>query len=97
MTIYRNQCPYPTATQPPSHQPSSHQPPSLCVAFGDNRDGQCDIPALAAGKRYIGAVAGAAHTILIRDDGLCDAFGDNPYGCTNIREPLNTARNAPTS
>ena len=50
------------------------------VAFGENDDGQCDVPALPAGRRYMAAAAGKAHTLLVRDDGAAVAFGFNDSG-----------------
>ena len=45
------------------------------VAFGDNRNGQCQIPKRPEGSRYVLAAAGRAHSVLVRDDGEAISFG----------------------
>ena len=53
------------------------------VAFGDNRDGRCNIPPLDEGMTYVQVSAGFAHTVLVRSDGSAVAIGDNRHGkCT---------------
>ena len=39
------------------------------LVAGSNAQGQCDIPAAPPGLRYVGVVAGSAHTLLLLDDG----------------------------
>ena len=45
------------------------------VAFGRNDNGQCRVPELPRGVRYVGACAGWSHTVLLRSDGQAVAFG----------------------
>ena len=54
------------------------------IAFGVNISGQCNVPALPAGKRYSSAAAGPYYSILIRDDGEAIAFGVNSFGQCNV-------------
>merc|ERR1712118_212257 len=53
-------------------------------AFGDNTHGQCNVPTLPHGARYISVAAGSCHTVLLRSDGDVVAFGDNCYGLCNV-------------
>ena len=50
------------------------------VAFGDQEDGLCAVPALAAGERYVSCAAGYAHTVLLKNTGEAVAFGNQDYG-----------------
>jgi len=50
------------------------------IAFGDNHENQCNIPALPAGLTYVQADAGAQHTVLLRSDGTAVAVGSNFWG-----------------
>ena len=54
------------------------------VAFGDNTCGQCDVPPLAAGRRYVAAAAGASHSLLLLDNGAAVAFGANGRGQCDV-------------
>ena len=45
------------------------------VAFGANDDGQCDLPPLEDGVRYLQVSAGDFHTVLLRTDGKAVACG----------------------
>jgi len=49
-----------------------------------NGSGQCDIPPLPEGRRYIAAAAGSNHTVLVRDDGEAFCFGQNGNGQCNV-------------
>lgn len=42
--------------------------------------GQCNVPELPPGRRYVGAAAGQRHTLLLKDNGEVIAFGCNKYG-----------------
>lgn len=54
------------------------------VAFGDNRFGQCEVPALPKSLRYVSAAAGCRHTVLLRSDGKALAFGANEHGQCDV-------------
>ena len=56
----------------------------LAVACGNNRDGQCDIPALEAGLLYTQVSTGPDHTVLLRSDGCAVACGQNEFGQCDI-------------
>ena len=56
----------------------------IAVACGDDGAGQCDIPALNGGLKYIQAAAGYYHTVLLRSNGTAIAWGLNDNGCCNI-------------
>ena len=47
------------------------------VACGNNRDGQCDIPALEEGVTYTQVATGGYHTVLLRSDGTAVGIGRN--------------------
>ncbi len=49
------------------------------IAWGDNADGQCTVPALPQGLYYTAVAAGALHTLALRSDGAVLAWGWN-YG-----------------
>jgi alpha-tubulin suppressor-like RCC1 family protein len=54
------------------------------VAWGDNFDGQCNIPPLPPGVTYLSVSAGLAHTAAKRSDGTWLAWGRNEWGQSNI-------------
>ena len=45
------------------------------VAFGSSQFGQCSVPELPAGVRYVGCGAGCEHTVLLTSDGRAVVFG----------------------
>ena len=54
-------------------------------ACGDNRSGQCNIPALDQdGAKYTQVCGGSYHTVLLRGDGTALACGANGFGQCNI-------------
>jgi uncharacterized delta-60 repeat protein len=58
--------------------------PSVVVAWGDNENGQSDVP---LDLTNIVAVAdGDRHSLALRDDGTVVAWGDNEYGQTAVPE-----------
>ena len=54
------------------------------AAFGDNWQGQCDIPALDADVTYTRVAAGPFYTVLLQSDGKAAAFGDNAKGQCDV-------------
>jgi hypothetical protein len=54
-------------------------------AWGDNSDGQCDVPAPNTG--FVAVAAGAAHSLGLRADGSIEAWGDDYYGQLNVPLP----------
>ena len=54
------------------------------VAFGENGDGQCNIPGPPEGITYTQVAAGDEHTVLLKSDGTAAAFGGNCHGQCNI-------------
>ena len=54
------------------------------VAFGENGDGQCNIPGPPEGITYTQVAAGDEHTVLLKSDGTAAAFGGNYHGQCNI-------------
>merc|ERR1711862_621955 len=54
------------------------------AACGDNRVGQCNIPALDAGLTYTQFAAGDFHSLLLKSDGTVVTCGDNCDGQCNI-------------
>jgi hypothetical protein len=54
------------------------------LAWGNNAEGQCNIPAPPAGVSYVEIVAGLNHTLARRSDGQVVAFGDNGDGQCNV-------------
>eukprot|EP00435_Cladocopium_sp_Y103_P025004 s1135_g6.t1 len=54
------------------------------AAVGENKHGQCDIPALDEGMAYTQVSAGEAHTVLRRSDGSAVAVGRNRAGQCDI-------------
>ena len=57
------------------------------VAIGDDSEGQCSVPALPPGRKYIAVAAGAFHTVLLRDDGTAVAVGRTDGGICDIPDP----------
>ena len=47
------------------------------VAWGHNGAGECAVPLLPEGTRYVDCAAGGSHTLLVRSDGAAVAFGHN--------------------
>ena len=56
------------------------------VAFGQQASGQCEVPELPEGRRYVAASAGIQHTLLLRDDGQVVAFGGQKEGQCAVPE-----------
>ena len=56
------------------------QPDGTARAFGLNDYGQCNIPPLEEGRRYVQVSAGWYHSVLLRDDGTLASCGDNEWG-----------------
>ena len=54
------------------------------MAFGLNHEGQCTVPELPCGTRYVAASAGVFHSLLVRDDGVAVAFGCNGNGRCDV-------------
>ena len=54
-----------------------------CVAWGDNDDGQCDVP---AGEKFTQIAAGDSHSIGLRADGTAIAWGMNDFGQCDVPE-----------
>src|SRR5262245_54234235 len=54
------------------------------VAWGDNLDGQCNVPALPPGLSYVEVAAGGLHTVARRSDGSVVACGYNANGQCNV-------------
>ena len=52
------------------------------VAWGWNRDGQCNVP--AGLKDVIAIAAGSQHTVALKDDGTVVAWGYNRDGQCNV-------------
>lgn len=57
------------------------------MAFGSNTKGQCDIPALRRGTRYVQVAANWDHSVLLRSDGHAVACGDNSHGQCDVPPP----------
>ena len=57
------------------------------VAFGENYNGQCDVPEPVEGIFYTQVAAGNGHTVLLQSDGCAVAFGDNEGDPFDIPEP----------
>ena len=49
-------------------------------AVGANASGQCSVPPLAEGDRYVSAAAGAGHTLLVLESGDAVAVGHKGAG-----------------
>jgi hypothetical protein len=54
------------------------------VAWGDNRYGQCNVPALPPGLSYVEVATVSFHTVARRSDGSAVAWGHNFYGQCNV-------------
>ncbi|CAK0887599.1 unnamed protein product, partial [Prorocentrum cordatum] len=54
------------------------------AAWGQNADGQCDVPALEGGVTYTHVAAGGYHTVLLRSDGTVAACGHNAHGQCDV-------------
>ena len=54
------------------------------VAWGSNRYGQCNVPALPVGLTYVEVAAGDYHTVARLSDGSVVAWGYNVYGQCNV-------------
>ncbi|MCM8828510.1 MAG: hypothetical protein NC902_04400, partial [Candidatus Omnitrophica bacterium] len=52
------------------------------VAWGDNWDGQCYVP--AGLTNVVAIAAGGAHTVALKGDGTVVAWGDNWYGQCDV-------------
>ena len=55
------------------------------LAWGDNGDGQCDIP--QPNRDFISVSAGGLHSMALRDDSTIAAWGYNLYGQCDVPEP----------
>jgi alpha-tubulin suppressor-like RCC1 family protein len=51
------------------------------VVCGNNKKGECGIPALNAGLTYTQVAAGMSHTVLLKSDRTVVACGDNAEEC----------------
>jgi hypothetical protein len=54
------------------------------VAWGDNSQGQCNVPALPAGLTYVEIATGHFYTAARRSDGSIVAWGGNTCGVCNV-------------
>ncbi|GAB4136787.1 MAG: hypothetical protein Fur0037_01590 [Planctomycetota bacterium] len=54
------------------------------LAWGDNRFGQCDVPAFAPGLVPIEVAAGSAHSLVLFSDGSVIAWGDDSFGQSDV-------------
>ena len=56
-------------------------------AFGHEQFGQCAVPELPEGVRYVACAAGGHHTVLLTSEGRAEAFGSpsRSYGATSPR------------
>lgn len=50
------------------------------VSWGHGQAGECDVPELPDGMRYVDVAAGGNHSVLVRSDGAALAFGHNGAG-----------------
>ena len=57
------------------------------VAWGDNGQGQCDVPAPPPGVTYVEVDAGWKHTVVRRSDGQAVAWGYNFHGQCDVPAP----------
>ena len=62
---------------------------TLVIAWGNNNNGQCNVP--IGLTNAIEITGGAKHTIALLNDGNVAAWGDNTYGQTNIPADLTNA------
>ena len=54
------------------------------LAWGDNAEGQCNVPALPAGVVYTDVSCGYTHMLAVRSDGALVAWGSNVAGETAV-------------
>jgi hypothetical protein len=54
------------------------------VAWSSNSYGQCDVPTLSSGLRYMSVAGGRDHSLALRSDGAVVAWGGNSYGQCNV-------------
>ena len=52
------------------------------VAWGDNDNGECTVPAGLSG--VVAVAAGDAHSLALKSDGTVVAWGSNAYGQRNV-------------
>src|SRR5215210_6338183 len=57
-------------------------PGTRVIAWGDNDNGQIDVPEGLTNAIYI--VGGASNSLAIRADGTVVVWGDNSFGQTNV-------------
>ena len=57
------------------------------VAFGLDDHGQCSVPPLPSGVRYVNAAVGGLHTVLLNDNGRAVCFGYNADGQCDAPAP----------
>ena len=50
------------------------------MAWGDNNFGQCSVPALPAGQRFVEVAAGGSHSCAILDNSEMKCWGENGFG-----------------
>ena len=55
------------------------------VAWGDNSEGQCDVPAPNEG--FVAVAGGNGHSLGLKADGSIVAWGENDYGQCNVPSP----------
>lgn len=55
------------------------------VAWGNNYDGQCDVP--APNTDFIAVAGGGFHSLGLKSDGTIVAWGANSWGECNVPEP----------
>lgn len=55
------------------------------VAWGDNGQGQCNVPSPNTG--FVAVAGGANHSLGLKSDGSIVAWGDNRYGETALPLP----------
>jgi hypothetical protein len=54
------------------------------VAWGNNGNGQTNVPALPSGVTYTAVAGGVFHSLALRSDGTVVAWGNNGEGQTNV-------------
>lgn len=71
------------------YQAGSNPHDTMLLAWGDNSDGQCEVP---AGLRDVMAMAGGlSHSVVLRTNGAVVAWGDNTFGQTDVPAGLSNA------
>src|SRR5262249_59787485 len=55
------------------------------VAWGDNSNGQCNVPALLPGQTCVGVATGGRHAAALCSDGSVVAWGYNGFGRSEER------------